>query len=134
MVTHVASKSQDGHPGFRREWGLLASMGATRPLGRVALVVAEGGWERVRVAKRPDSSGDHLGTSHGTILLPRLQSGHCLIERHRLGQNSILSRVKTMLIYAVIREKKKRFEVIRGVQCIYQCVLHDPHDSNPACD
>ncbi len=39
-----------------------------------------------------------------------------------------------MPIYLVILEKKQRFEVIRGVRGIYQCVLHTPHDSNPACD
>jgi hypothetical protein len=44
-------------------------------------------------------------------------------RRHRLGQNSILSRVKTMQIHDLIREKKQRFEVIRGVQGIYRCVL-----------
>ncbi len=34
----------------------------------------------------------------------------------------------------LIREKKQRFEAIRGVRGIDQCVLHSPHDSNPACD
>eukprot|EP01043_Picozoa_sp_COSAG02_P093297 COSAG02_NODE_29827_length_562_cov_0.829374_1_plen_37_part_10 len=32
---------------------------------RGAPVVAERGWERVRVAKRPDSNGDQFGTIHG---------------------------------------------------------------------
>eukprot|EP01043_Picozoa_sp_COSAG02_P026955 COSAG02_NODE_1568_length_11897_cov_632.076454_6_plen_211_part_00 len=50
------------------------------------------------------------------------------------GQNSVLSRVKTIVIYLVIREKKQRFRVIRGVHDIYQWLLHTPHDSNPACD
>jgi hypothetical protein len=50
---------------------------------------------------------------------------------HRLAQNSILSRVKTMLIYIGIRDEKQRFEVIRGVHGIDQCVLQTPHDSNP---
>ncbi len=43
-----------------------------------------------------------------------------------------------MLIYGVgflIREKKQRFEVIRGVHGIHQRVLHHPHDSNTrACE
>ena len=33
---------------------------------------------------------------------------------HRLGQNSILSRVKMMLISVVVCEKKQRLEVARG--------------------
>jgi hypothetical protein len=49
----VASNSRDGHLRFRREWGLVASMDAPRG----ASMVAGRGWERVRVAKRPDSNG-----------------------------------------------------------------------------
>jgi hypothetical protein len=36
-----------------------------------------------------------------------------------------------MVIYIVILEKKQRFEVIRGVHGILQCVLYTPHASNP---
>jgi hypothetical protein len=47
---------------------------------------------------------------------------------HRLG------RVNTMMpIYRVIRVKKQRLAVLRGVHGIDQWVLHTPHDSNPAC-
>eukprot|EP01043_Picozoa_sp_COSAG02_P000673 COSAG02_NODE_13_length_57813_cov_14.298276_7_plen_107_part_00 len=52
----VASKSQDGHLRFRREWGLVASLEAPRG----ASMVAERGWERMRVAKRPDSNGEPI--------------------------------------------------------------------------
>jgi hypothetical protein len=40
------------------------------------------------------------------------------------GQNSILSRVKTMLIFSKLREKKQQFEAIRGVHGIYQRDVH----------
>eukprot|EP01043_Picozoa_sp_COSAG02_P015905 COSAG02_NODE_688_length_18473_cov_77.428105_6_plen_78_part_00 len=33
---------------------------------------------------------------------------------HRLGQNSILSRVKMMVISVIVCEKKQRLEVARG--------------------
>jgi hypothetical protein len=49
-------------------------------------------------------------------------------------RNSILSRVKTMVIYRTVLEKKQRFQVIRGMHGIYKCVLHTPHGSNPACE
>ena len=52
----IASKSRDGHLRFRREWGLVASLEAPRG----ASMVAERGWERVRVAKRPDSNGEPI--------------------------------------------------------------------------
>ena len=51
-----------------------------------------------------------------------------------VGQNSILSRVKTTRISVLIPEKKQRLEVVRGEQCIHQYVFPTPHDSNPACD
>jgi hypothetical protein len=44
-----------------------------RPDGSVP--VAEGGWERVCVAKRLDSAGDHLGTTYSFFLLPRANLG-----------------------------------------------------------
>jgi hypothetical protein len=42
---------------------------------RGASIGAESGWERVCVAKRPDSAGDHLGTTDLVFLLPRANLG-----------------------------------------------------------
>ena len=53
---------------------------------------------------------------------------------HRLGQNSLLSRVKMMLNPAVIREKTQRLEAIQGGLGLHQCVFRTPNDPNPACD
>ena len=53
--------------------------------------------------------GDRL--IHSTWALP---------TKHRLGQNSILSRVKTILIAILFTEKKPRLEVASGFLCIYQ--------------
>ena len=39
---------------------------------------------------------------------------------HRLGQNSILSRGKTVVISMHFREEKQRLEVVRGAHCINQ--------------
>eukprot|EP01043_Picozoa_sp_COSAG02_P033429 COSAG02_NODE_2281_length_9231_cov_15.017959_5_plen_74_part_00 len=49
---------------------------------------------------------------------------------HSLGQNSILSRVKTTLFYRLIRKKQQRFEVIRGLHGINHRILHTPQESN----
>ena len=57
-----------------------------------------------------------------------------LAANHRLGQNSILSGAKTMLISRVIREKNQRLEAVRRVHCIDQWFSPTPNDSNPACD
>ena len=43
-----------------------------------------------------------------------VQGGTRTAEGHRLAQNSILSRVKTMLISGAFREKKQRLGVIQG--------------------
>lgn len=48
--------------------------------------------------------------------------------RHRLGQNSVLSKVKIMQIYRVIREKKQRCEVkmFATVTKVIKCSLINP--------
>ena len=53
---------------------------------------------------------------------------------HRLAQNSLLSRVKTMLNSGANREKTQRLEVIQRGLVIDQCVFRTPNDPNPACD
>ena len=51
-------------------------------------------------------------TLHVLFLLCEIVVVRCL--HHRLGQNSILSRVKMMLISRIVCEKKQRLEVARG--------------------
>eukprot|EP01043_Picozoa_sp_COSAG02_P095048 COSAG02_NODE_31443_length_533_cov_1.069124_1_plen_71_part_10 len=55
----------------------------------------------------------------GGVCLPIMHSSHAdyvrrATGRHRLAQNSMLSRVKMMLISPIICEKKQRLEVARG--------------------
>ena len=53
---------------------------------------------------------------------------------HKLGQNSLLSTVKTMLNSPVIREKTQRLEVIQGgPRSSPVSFYRTPNDPNPAC-
>eukprot|EP01043_Picozoa_sp_COSAG02_P029793 COSAG02_NODE_1870_length_10588_cov_78.982652_2_plen_111_part_00 len=65
---------------------------------------------------------------------PFIDPASTLILYHRLAQDAMRSRLKTLLISILIPEKMLRFEEARAVHCISQLFFLTLNDSNPACD